>query len=77
MSDYPFEVYASDGTHIDSVGNVESLDSVLYGDLSSHDGHPRIIHVPHGMDDDAARIQYLIDINADCFGIPHDLIERF
>lgn len=81
MSDteeYPIAIFTEDSELIDRAGNVETAVSVLYGDLSDHDGRPRIIQVPIDsvFDKDAERLAYEADINADCWGIPVDTIER-
>lgn len=68
---YPISIYSSDGELIDRAGNVESAESVLYGDLSQHDGSARTIFAP---DADIARLESLARINADCWDIPQDIV---
>lgn len=55
-----------DGLSIDA-WTLETLDSVLYGDLSYYEG-PRIVQVPMTEDELIGKIQHLLDINADCWG---------
>lgn len=69
---YPFTILAADGKVIDRAANIESAVSVLYGDLSRHDGLPRTILCPA---DSVGRLEYHTDINADCFGIPLDIVK--
>lgn len=65
-------IYDHVGNEIDIAYNVESAISVLYGDLSSHDGHARRVVCPGAV---ARQLRYEAAINADCFGIPVDMIE--
>lgn len=78
MSEYPYVVFTEDNEYVDSAANVDTLESVLYGDLSYHPGIARIVQVPMGDEHDETieRLEYLARINADCFGIPLDYIER-
>jgi hypothetical protein len=69
IEQFPIRIYDGSGEMIDCAGNVESAESILYGDLSQHDGTARTIYAP---DADMARLAYLAGINADCFGIPVD-----
>lgn len=75
LNEYPILVYRGDGTLIDAAGNRESAESVLYGDLSDHDGQPRIVQVPQEMTDLIEYLQWAAETNADCFGIPEDVIQ--
>lgn len=59
------------GNEIDTAYNIESAVSVLYGDLSTHDGHARQVTCPASCYD---QLQYEARINADCYGIPLDTI---
>lgn len=76
-SEYPYLIIDADGQLIDAAGNVESAESVLYGDLSYHDGRARVVRVPMGDDDALARLRYAAEINADCFGLPLDRVETY
>lgn len=69
--EYPIRIYDAQGAMIDCAGNVESVESVLFGDLSVHDGEPRTIYAP---DDLIPRLEHLAAINADCWGIPKDVV---
>ena len=68
---YPIAIYSSAGELIDRAGNVESAESILYGDLSAHDGHARVIFAPP---QDVGRLESLARINADCWDIPVDSV---
>lgn len=70
--EYPIAIYSQDGELIDRAGNVESAESVLYGDMSDHDGSPRTIYAP---ENDIQRLEYLAKINADCWNIPLDIVK--
>ncbi len=78
MNEYPFAILDADGNVVDRAGNVSTVISVLYGDLSYHPGTARTVQVPFGtsMDEAAERIAYHADINADCWDIPLDKVER-
>ena len=69
---YPIAIFDHAGALIDRAGNVESAASVLYGDLSAHDGHARRIVAPR---EDCARLLAYASENADCYGIPLDIVE--
>jgi len=73
MSEYPILILDADGEVIDRAGNVESAVSVLYGDLSYHDGRARKVICPA---EHVSRLRYESRINADCWGIPLDSIEE-
>jgi hypothetical protein len=73
---FPIVMFTEQGEHIDSALDAESAASVLYGDLTYHEGHPRIIQIPHDRDDLAEAMARHAAINADCWGIPLDTIER-
>lgn len=72
MSDYPIHIFDSTGAPIDRAANVGSAESVLYGFLAQHDGNARTIYAPPG---DVARLKHLAAINADCWGIPLDVVK--
>lgn len=79
MSDtYMLTVFTEDSEFVDACDTIDCLDSILYGDLSYHPGMARIVQIPLGDDGDvlAERVDYLARINADCWGIPMDRIER-
>lgn len=69
--DYPITINTHDGALIDQAGNVESALSILYGDLSDHDGKARTIFAPPEL---VEALAYHASINADCFGIPIDVV---
>lgn len=72
MEEYPITILASDGSVIDRAANVESTVSVLYGDLSYHEGSARTILCPAEY---VSRLRYEARINADCWGIPLDMVK--
>jgi hypothetical protein len=70
---YPIVIWTHDYELIDRAGNVESAVSVLYGCiLNRHDGKPRRIVAPASMVD---RLRAEAEANADCWGIPIDIVE--
>lgn len=69
---YPFEIRDCDGGVIDYASNVETVTAILYGDLSTHDGTYRAVDCPDA--ESAERLRYEAKINADCYGIPVDVI---
>lgn len=69
---YPIIILDADGALIDRTSNVESAESVLYGDLASHDGRPRLVTAPA---EDVDQLRYLARINADCYGLPLDRVQ--
>lgn len=75
--EYPFVICDGDD-EIDRAGNVDTVESVLYGDLTYHSGSVRIVWVPEGDEFDypAAQIETLARINADCWNIPLDIVKR-
>ena len=75
---YMFTIFTETSEFVDACDDTDTLGSILYGDLSYHEGTPRIIQIPLGDEGDEAAEQasYLARINADCFGIPLDTIER-
>ena len=60
-------VFTLDSDFIDAADDIECLESILYGDLSSYDG-PRIVQIPLTEEELIAQVSYLMKINADCFG---------
>ena len=73
-TEYPIVIFTEDSEYVDSAANVGSAESVLYGDMSYYT-IPRIIQIPISMEDVITEMQYLIDINSDCYGIEPDRIE--
>jgi len=71
MSEYPIRIIDADGDLLDACGNTESAASVLYGDLSYHDGRARTIYAPEQYVD---QLKWEAEINADCWGIPLDRV---
>ena len=70
---YPIVLWTNDYQFIDRAANVESAVSVLYGSiLDRHDGKPRRIVAPESMVD---RLRAEAEANADCWGIPIDIVE--
>ena len=58
---------------IDTADNVETAVSILYGDMSEHDGQQRIIFAS---DELVSQMEYEARINADCWGIPVDVVQN-
>ena len=67
--EYPIRMEEYDGTLIDQAGNVESAVSVLYGDLSDHQGQARKIFAPSQY---VGLLRTEANNNADCWNIPID-----
>lgn len=74
LGQWRINIFTESGEYVDSCDDQQSLESVLYGDLSGVD-EPRIVQIR--MDDDEALgwAEYLLRINADCFGTA-DVIEQ-
>lgn len=61
------------GEIIDTADDIESAECVLYGDLSYHDGEPRLVTCGRQF---YPALKTLAEINSDCFGIPLDVVEE-
>ena len=70
-NEYPILIFTSAGIEIDRAGNVESAVSVLYGDMSTHDGQPRQIFAPPT---EAKRLRKHAALNSDCYQLPIDAV---
>lgn len=70
---YPIKIQSSSGESIDEAGNVESAVSILYGDLSTHDGNARTIFAPAEY---CQALRAAAAENADCWGIPLDIVKE-
>ena len=73
MDQWPIVIYDRNGL-IDRARNVEGAVSVLYGDLSTHPGTPRRILCDP---EHAAYLRWEAELNADCFGIPVDVVKEY
>lgn len=69
---YPFTILDADGEVVDRAGNVETVESILYGDLSTRDGRPWRVVAPAGA---VRRLEAIAAENADCWDMPLDTIE--
>lgn len=73
--EYPIAIYEDMGVswvELDRTSNIESAISVLYGDLSTHNGEARLIRCPAEY---VERLQHEAELNADCYGIPVDIVK--
>lgn len=71
---YPIRIETASGDWVDSAGNVETATSLLYGDLSEHDGEPRTIYAPAAL---CRVLESEARVNADCWDIPVDHVVAF
>jgi len=71
-------IYDQEGELIDwTEHSVDSALSVLYGDLSMHEGGPRTVILTGDLAESRPIINYMVresEINSDCWGIPADNI---
>jgi len=61
-----------EGNLIERTDNVEYAVADLYGDLNYHDGHARTVIAPPKW---VGPLTYEAEIQADCFGIPIDIVK--
>ena len=81
LEQYPITIQRQNGEVLDRVGNYESAESYLYGDIGWRiDNYPEALMIVFPMapefDMQVRYLQTIVEQNNDCWGTPVDMVVR-